>query len=162
MLRRFRVPVLAVVENMSTFRCDGCGRDHSPFGRGHVEAVLASIGRQEWGAVAQEEEQPQQPPRQQPVAAFHLPIVVADSAAPDPPSEPLAPPASPSSPLDDVLGELAESLERSTADGASAVSLPQLAWHERPNWPDKLFFGSRGTSRAQSSDCNFRISPPAF
>ena len=43
MLNRFGVPVLAIVENMSSFTCDGCGKEHFPFGRGHVEEVIASI-----------------------------------------------------------------------------------------------------------------------
>ena len=58
MLNRFDVPVLAVVENMASFRCGaapralgwaaeaytgravrrcgGCGEEHFPFGRGHL------------------------------------------------------------------------------------------------------------------------------
>ena len=43
MLNDLSVPVLAVVENMAYFRCDECGKDHYPFGRGHLDAVLASI-----------------------------------------------------------------------------------------------------------------------
>ena len=59
-----------------------------------------------------------------------------------------------------VLDALAGELESATA-GAREVELPQLAWHERPHWPDKLFFAGRGASDRHRADIACRISPPA-
>jgi len=44
MLRDFGVGVLGVVENMASFRCDGCEKDHFPFGSGHLDAILQAVG----------------------------------------------------------------------------------------------------------------------
>ena len=38
------VPVLGIVENMSYFRCPGCGAEHNIFGDSKVETVAASFG----------------------------------------------------------------------------------------------------------------------
>ena len=43
MLTRLGVPIVAVVENMAAFTCTGCGTVHYPFGRGHLEQVVASV-----------------------------------------------------------------------------------------------------------------------
>ena len=43
MLRRHDVPVLALVENMASFSCGGCGAVHHPFGRGHLEALRREL-----------------------------------------------------------------------------------------------------------------------
>ena len=43
MLRRHDVPVVALVENMASFSCGGCGAVHHPFGRGHLEAVRREL-----------------------------------------------------------------------------------------------------------------------
>ena len=43
MLRRHDVPVVALVENMASFSCGGCGVVHHPFGRGHLEAVRQEL-----------------------------------------------------------------------------------------------------------------------
>lgn len=42
MLSRFQVPVLALVENMASFQCGNCNKLHFPFGRGHIDDVLAA------------------------------------------------------------------------------------------------------------------------
>ena len=43
MLRRHAVPVVALIENMASFSCGGCGTVHHPFGRGHVEALRNEV-----------------------------------------------------------------------------------------------------------------------
>ena len=43
MLRRHDVPVVALVENMASFSCGGCGAVHHPFGRGHLEALRQEL-----------------------------------------------------------------------------------------------------------------------
>ena len=53
------MPILALVENMASFRCDGCEARHYPFGKGHLDAVQASVDA--GGS--------------RPVASFSLPIV---------------------------------------------------------------------------------------
>ena len=34
MFKRMNVPLLGLVENMASFVCDGCGKEHHPFGNG--------------------------------------------------------------------------------------------------------------------------------
>jgi hypothetical protein len=48
--------------------------------------------------------------------------------------------------------------------GAPAVEFPQLDWHERPSWEDKLYFASQrsGASRRRSADRAFKITPPGM
>lgn len=43
---------------------------------------------------------------------------------------------------------------------SNVVELPQLNWHERPSWKDKLFFAGRGHERRHEADRKFAISPP--
>ena len=38
------IPVLALVENMSYFRCPDCGKEHKIFGESHVDAIAARHG----------------------------------------------------------------------------------------------------------------------
>ena len=38
------IPVLGIVENMSWFKCDQCGKEHHIFGESHVEEVAARRG----------------------------------------------------------------------------------------------------------------------
>ena len=38
------VPVLAVVENMSYFECNGCGKRHYIFGDSHIEEIAQKHG----------------------------------------------------------------------------------------------------------------------
>lgn len=137
MLGRFDVPVLAVVENMASFRCTACSEDHFPFGQGHLDSVLSSIVAS--GGSSD-------------VPSFRLPIVATDDVSGS--NSPLA---------SEQLDALAKSLEQSTA-GREIVHLPQLAWHERPNWPNKLYFASRtsshGAQTRQRADRAFKITPP--
>jgi Mrp family chromosome partitioning ATPase len=137
MLNRFEVPVVAVVENMSSFKCGKCGEEHFPFGHGHLDSVLSLV---ESGGTK--------------VPSFRLPIIATDDASD---SESLL--ASES----EQLNSLAESLENGSV-GIKHVQLPQLAWHERPNWPSKLYFCSRksshGTETRHRTDREFLISPP--
>ena len=38
MFKRMSVPLLGLVENMASFVCDGCGKEHHPFGNGGAKA----------------------------------------------------------------------------------------------------------------------------
>ena len=51
-------------------------------------------------------------------------------------------------------------LDRLPAD--STTELPQLNWHEKPHWPDKLFFAGRGHKRRHAADAKFSITPPRY
>ena len=51
-------------------------------------------------------------------------------------------------------------LDRLPAD--ATVELPQLNWHEKPHWPDKLFFAGRGHKRRHAADAKFAITPPRY
>jgi ATP-binding protein involved in chromosome partitioning len=44
MFRRMEVPILGLVENMSAFVCDGCGKVHHPFGHGGARAEAERLG----------------------------------------------------------------------------------------------------------------------
>jgi len=48
-LRRLGVPILALVENMASFHCGGCGVDHHPFGRSYASRVLEAVAAAEGG-----------------------------------------------------------------------------------------------------------------
>ena len=74
------------------------------------------------------------------VRAVALPISKADKAALGPSLDPL--------------------LDRLPAD--STIELPQLNWHEKPHWPDKLFFAGRGHKRRHAADAKFAITPPRY
>eukprot|EP01052_Picozoa_sp_SAG31_P004605 SAG31_NODE_192_length_20788_cov_8.938083_7_plen_253_part_00 len=142
MLSRFDIPILAVVENMASFRCGSCGTVHFPYGRRHLEDILSSISTTSFDAARDGNTCLATP-------AFSLPIVPFDDRLPT------------TSNFTSEVNALARSLEISTANMAS-VELPQLAWHERPSWTDKLYFAKarRHASRRQSSDMRFKISPP--
>jgi len=142
MLGRFDVPIVGVVENMSSFQCGSCGEEHYPFGKGHLESVLSSIA-ESCGDTD--------------VPSFRMPIVATDNQV-----------NKDDSPLATVqLDSLAESIEQSTS-GKEPVELPQLAWHERPNWENKLyFFGctsggaeNHGTARRRKIDREYKICAP--
>ncbi len=51
MFAEVNIPVLGMVENMSGFVCDGCGKRHEPFGAGGAEAEAARIGAPFLGAI---------------------------------------------------------------------------------------------------------------
>lgn len=109
MLERFKVPVLAVVENMASFECAGCGELHHPFGRGHLDEVLASIRPRAGHAAA---------------PAFSLPIV-ADGVTG-------------AGRLAGSLDALAESLEAGAPPAPTALPWEDLGFHERPHWPTEM------------------------
>ncbi|MDL2238197.1 Mrp/NBP35 family ATP-binding protein [Christensenellaceae bacterium OttesenSCG-928-K19] len=44
MANMMKIPVLAVIENMSGFKCPGCGEIHNIFGESRIEAVAAKHG----------------------------------------------------------------------------------------------------------------------
>ena len=46
MARMMNVPVLGIVENMSYFICDQCGKEHRIFGDSHVEEIAGRFGVQ--------------------------------------------------------------------------------------------------------------------
>lgn len=114
MLSRFGVPVLGLVENMASFQCGHCKEDHYPFGRGHLEAVRAAIGRGAAAAASTDhndhyddrDRAAEGGPTAAPTAvpAFQLPIVAADHA-------------DPAEPLGLELDGLAEVIERNAATG---------------------------------------------
>lgn len=41
MAKMMNIPALALVENMSYFVCDECGKKHFPFGKSHLEEIAA-------------------------------------------------------------------------------------------------------------------------
>ncbi len=43
MLKQLKIPVAAVVENMSYFACPDCGKEHEIFGPSHIEELLKSV-----------------------------------------------------------------------------------------------------------------------
>ena len=44
MAHMMNIPVLGIVENMSYFQCDQCGKEHHIFGESHVEEIAARNG----------------------------------------------------------------------------------------------------------------------
>ncbi|MBA4375767.1 MAG: ATP-binding protein [Anaerolinea sp.] len=48
MIKQMKVPVLAVVENMSYFTCPDCGKAHELFGPSHIEELARSVETQTW------------------------------------------------------------------------------------------------------------------
>ena len=44
MAQMMNVPVLGLVENMSYFKCDECGKNHYIFGQSHVEDIAQRNG----------------------------------------------------------------------------------------------------------------------
>jgi ATP-binding protein involved in chromosome partitioning len=44
MFKRMDVPLLGFVENMASFVCDGCGKEHHPFGHGGAKAEAEKQG----------------------------------------------------------------------------------------------------------------------
>jgi len=132
MLQRCKVPVLALVENLSSFKCDGCDKLHYPFGTGHAEEVLASIG----GPA--------------PVPLFQLPIApdvgVGNRLRPAAPEPEEGGPAPHS--LAPTLDALAAQLEASCGVREAPVVLPhKLAFHELPHWPTEMDMAKIGLMR---------------
>ena len=48
MAEMMHIPVLGLVENMSYFKCPGCGREHAIFGESRVEALAKQFGIAHW------------------------------------------------------------------------------------------------------------------
>ena len=44
MAKMMNVPVLGLVENMSYFKCDNCGKEHNIFGESHIDRVSEKFG----------------------------------------------------------------------------------------------------------------------
>lgn len=44
MFRKMNLPIVGMVENMSSFICDGCGKTHYIFGKGGVEEAVTQLG----------------------------------------------------------------------------------------------------------------------
>ncbi|RAI00206.1 sodium:proton antiporter [Acuticoccus sediminis] len=44
MFRKMGTPILGLIENMSAFVCDGCGKVHHPFGHGGAKAEAEKLG----------------------------------------------------------------------------------------------------------------------
>ncbi len=44
MAAMMNIPVLGIVENMSYFKCDSCGKEHRIFGESHVDDIAARHG----------------------------------------------------------------------------------------------------------------------
>ncbi len=51
MFRKMNLPILGMVENMSSFICDGCGKTHYIFGKGGVEEAVTQLGTQLLGKI---------------------------------------------------------------------------------------------------------------
>lgn len=41
--QQLKVPVIAVVENMSYFACSDCGKQHDIYGPSHIDALAKSV-----------------------------------------------------------------------------------------------------------------------
>lgn len=44
MFKRMNVPLFGLIENMASFVCDGCGKEHHPFGSGGARAEAQKLG----------------------------------------------------------------------------------------------------------------------
>lgn len=44
MAKAMNIPILGLVENMSYFKCDQCGKEHNIFGDSHIDAVAKRFG----------------------------------------------------------------------------------------------------------------------
>eukprot|EP00962_Isochrysis_galbana_P018638 scaffold5374_cov97-Isochrysis_galbana.AAC.2 len=135
MLQRCNVPILAVVENLSGFRCDGCGKMHFPFGTARSDDLLAAIG-----AVGG---------RGDPIPLFKLPIApdvgVGSRSAH---RSPAALQSGAAADLSAALEDLAAQLEASCAVRGAPELLPQrFGFHELPHWPTEMDVAKLGLMR---------------
>lgn len=44
MAQLMNVPIIGIVENMSYFKCDDCGKEHKIYGESHIEEIAAAHG----------------------------------------------------------------------------------------------------------------------
>ncbi len=51
MFRKMNLPIIGMVENMSSFICDGCGKEHFIFGKGGVAAAVSQLGTELIGKI---------------------------------------------------------------------------------------------------------------
>lgn len=51
MFRKMNLPIVGMVENMSSFICDGCGKTHYIFGKGGVEEAVSDLGTKLLGKI---------------------------------------------------------------------------------------------------------------
>lgn len=51
MFRKMNLPIIGMVENMSSFICDGCGKTHYIFGKGGVEEAVSQLGTKLLGKI---------------------------------------------------------------------------------------------------------------
>lgn len=51
MFRKMNLPIIGMVENMSSFICDDCGKTHYIFGQGGVESAVKDLGTQLLGRI---------------------------------------------------------------------------------------------------------------
>jgi ATP-binding protein involved in chromosome partitioning len=51
MFRKMNLPIIGMVENMSSFICDGCGKTHYIFGKGGVEEAVQQLGTKLLGKI---------------------------------------------------------------------------------------------------------------
>ncbi len=136
MLTRFRVPVLAIVENMASFQCGSCSATHFPFGRGHINDVLASLGS---GASEQTD-------------VLSLPIVTHNNKSSSASSAPvdevgLRPPSG----LEAHFDLLVDTIDKKTAHAAPIELHKNLQIHERAHWPTIISMAGH-TSQQTSSE----------
>ncbi len=95
MFKRMETPILGIVENMAAFVCDGCGKEHHPFGHGGAKAEAEKQGVPFLGEVP-----------------LYLSIRIAgDSGAPVVAAKPDGPEAAPFWSIADQLIETLEQVE---------------------------------------------------
>lgn len=51
MFRKMNLPIIGMVENMSAFICDGCGKTHHIFGKGGVEEAVKQLNTKLIGSI---------------------------------------------------------------------------------------------------------------
>lgn len=51
MFRKMNLPIIGMVENMSSFICDGCGKTHHIFGKGGVEEAVKQLNTKLIGSI---------------------------------------------------------------------------------------------------------------
>lgn len=51
MFRKMNLPIIGMVENMSSFICDGCGKTHHIFGKGGVEEAVTELNTKLIGSI---------------------------------------------------------------------------------------------------------------
>ena len=44
MAQLMNVPIIGIVENMSYFKCEDCGKEHKIYGESHIEEIAAAHG----------------------------------------------------------------------------------------------------------------------